>query len=207
MKICPYCAEKIQEETIICPRCEYNLVTQEPRNYQPTNAEDKIQPAPKSNLKTCPICSGKIEEGTIICPHCGRDLIYANSPQSYEAIPDVKSETKNCPYCAETIKFEAIVCRYCGRELEPSIKKEPEINNNTVLHETKMDLYTFKLYRNRLDVLILGKVTTIFIRNITNIEIPFLGQMVIHTSDGKRNKLHIVAEPAKILKNKIMELM
>lgn len=110
---------------------------------------------------------------------------------------------KRCEFCDQEIQGNPTNCGSCGAPL----RKGSGDNENSLIYETTMDFYTFKLYRNRLDILIMGKVTSIFIKNITNITIPLFGHMSINTMDGKVNSLHIVGEPAKVLKNKIMELM
>ena len=108
---------------------------------------------------------------------------------------------KKCPYCAEEIQNEAIVCKHCGRDLE----SRP--NNDGVLYELSTGMITYKLYSNRLDEIRLGTKQTIFIRNITNIDISLFGGMSIHTSDGKKHKMNVLGKDAKTLRDELLKLM
>lgn len=132
------------------------------------------------------------------CEKCGRVL---------------KISRNRCSLIGNDYKLSPPVKCPCG-DTSDSISKTGEAvtisssnSSEKIIYETKMDFYTFKLYKNHLDILIFGKTTTIFLKNITNITVPLFGQMSINTMDGKVNKLHMVGEPAKVLKNKIMELM
>ena len=78
-----------------------------------------------------------------------------------------------------------------------------------VLFECKMDTNTFKLYRNRLEVIGLFKTQTFFIREITSVTKKrfSLKEIEITTSSGKSKKLPIAGAPAEELRQKILELL
>ena len=95
MKQCPFCAEDIQADALVCPYCEKELA------QGPLDAEDSEK-----------------RDGNEVSPAVREQETEAQSTGLGNVRGgEVGFRMKQCPFCAEDLQDDALVCPYCEKEL------------------------------------------------------------------------------------------
>lgn len=64
MRRCQFCAEEIQDDTIVCEHCGRDV-------HPPV---ESVSGAAPELMRKCPFCAEEIQDDTIVCKYCGRDV-------------------------------------------------------------------------------------------------------------------------------------
>jgi len=76
LSVCPYCAEDISPNDIVCPHCESEL----------QKGQDTFEPGPTAS---CPFCAEEISGTDAVCPHCESE-IHPNGPENEKLEPETQ---------------------------------------------------------------------------------------------------------------------
>jgi hypothetical protein len=116
-KRCPFCAEIIKRQAVVCRYCGRELNSKE--NPRSGSAQTEV-----TNLRI--ILDSVIAQTKGMNFRSIADSAIGNFKRLAEMSGKEFGRDTKCPYCGEVIKREARVCRSCGRELRLNRSAESE---------------------------------------------------------------------------------
>jgi RNA polymerase subunit RPABC4/transcription elongation factor Spt4 len=107
MKKCPYCAEMIKNEAIVCRFCGKDLHAKDMKGTVNESKRDENlnKPEDSSNMIYCPYCGSKTNEKT--CQKCGKNIDHVLLASEY-----------SCSRCKKDIPEDSSYCWFCGDKIE-----------------------------------------------------------------------------------------
>jgi hypothetical protein len=107
-KKCPFCAEFVKKEAIVCKFCGKNIPVDKENEWGPIKNSPAWGP-----YKQCPHCGEKQAPDTKLCPKCGwKPGDKKETTQSTE-----KKALGSCPICKQN-EFDGTFCKACGHTVK-----------------------------------------------------------------------------------------